>query len=158
MLLNPGDVPADREAAYRLGDARAQVDEVHLRRIAAWPTSRELTVGGRTLLLVHGSPTEPLDGYVYPDTDLAPFADVPYDAVVMGHTHRPFVRSCGGKVFVNAGSIGLPRDRGDLAAFALYDSAADRFETVRVPLDVPAILAAYGDRIADTVRACLLRR
>jgi hypothetical protein len=61
-------------------------------------------------------------------------------------------------VFVNAGSVGLPRDRGDQAAFALYDSAADRFETVRVPLDVPAILAAYGDQIADPVRACLLRR
>jgi putative phosphoesterase len=158
MLLNPAEVPADREAAYRLGGARAQLDEEQLRRIAAWSTTRELTAGRRTLLLVHGSPAEPLDGYVYPDTDLAAFADVPYDAVVMGHTHRPFVRSCDGKVFVNAGSVGLPRDRGDQAAFALYDSAADRFETVRVPLDVPAILAAYGDQIADPVRACLLRR
>jgi len=158
MLLTPAEVPPDRETAYRLGAARARLDDTHLERVAGWPVRRELTAGRRSFLLVHGSPAAPLDGYVYPDTDLAPFTDLPYDAVVMGHTHRPFVRPSGGTVFVNAGSVGLPRDRGDSAAFALYDSEADRFETVRVPLDVPAILSAYGDRIADAVRACLLRR
>jgi putative phosphoesterase len=158
MLLAPGEVPPEREEAYRLGEARAQLGGEDLRRVAAWPDRRELAVGGRSLLLVHGSPAAPLDGYVYPDTALAPFHDLPYDAVVMGHTHRPFVRPSGGKVFVNAGSVGLPRDRGDLAAFALYDDRAHRFETVRVPLDVPAILAAYGGRIAEAVRAGLLRR
>jgi putative phosphoesterase len=158
MLLAPADVPPDREAVYRLAEARGQLDADHLRRVAAWPVRRELTVGGRCLLLVHGSPAAPLDGYVYPDTDLTQFRDLPYDAVIMGHTHRPFVRPAGGTVFVNVGSVGLPRDRGDLAAFALYDAGADRFETVRVPLNVPAILAAYGGRMADAVRACLLRR
>ena len=89
---------------------------------------------------------------------MSEFHGLPFDAVVMGHTHRPFVRSSGGKTFVNVGSVGLPRDRGDLAGFAMYDTETNQFEIVRVALDVDAILAAYGDRIADNVRDCLRRR
>jgi predicted phosphodiesterase len=155
MLLAAAPPPPEREAVYRLGEARAQLDDAQLRWLAAWPARREVACDGASLLLVHGSPAAPLDGYVYPDTDLTAFRGLPFDAVVMGHTHRPFVRADGGTAFVNAGSVGLPRDQAGLAAFAVYDGATRRFEIVRVPLDVGAILAAYGDRVADGVRARL---
>ncbi|HKA05789.1 MAG TPA: metallophosphoesterase family protein [Gemmataceae bacterium] len=157
MLFSGGATP-EREDAYRLTQARQQLDADRLASISSWPIRRELSCGWRKLLLVHGSPSLPLDGYVYPDTDLSTFGDLPYDAVVMGHTHRPFVREHRGKLFVNVGSVGLPRDHGNLAAFALYDDEANAFEIVRVPLDVDAILAAYGDEIHDSVRACLRRK
>jgi len=157
MLLS-GSVPPEREDTYRLTHARRQLDADRLRRISTWPSRRELNYGRHKLLLVHGSPAAPLDGYVYPDTDLSPFGELPYDAVVMGHTHRPFVREHRGKLFVNVGSVGLPRDHGNLAAFAVYDDEAHAFEIVRVPLDVEAILTAYGNDIDDSVRACLRRK
>jgi putative phosphoesterase len=158
MLLSPAEVTAEREETYRLGKARAELVPAHLQRIAAWPTQRELTLGPRSILLVHGSPKAPLDGYVYPDTDLTDFHDIRYDVVIMGHTHRPFVRESGCKLFVNTGSVGLPRDRGDLAAFAVYDAQTRTAEIVRIELDVNAILAAYGDQVAESVRACLRRK
>jgi predicted phosphodiesterase len=157
QLLLSGGPPPEREGAYRLTEARRQLDAERLGRIASWPIRRELDCG-RKLLLVHGSPAAPLDGYVYPDTDLSTFGELPYDAVVMGHTHRPFVREHRGKLFVNVGSVGLPRDHGNLAAFALYDDEAHAFEIIRVPLDVDAILAAYGNDIHESVRACLRRK
>jgi putative phosphoesterase len=157
MLLAREEVTTEREDVYRLSAAADELDPPHWTRIVSWPASRELAIGGRSLRLVHGSPADALNGYVYPDTDLTPFHNLPYDVVVMGHTHRPFVRQSGGKLFVNAGSVGLPRDRGDLAAFAVYDSDSHRAEIVRVPLNVDVILAAYGDRIHDSVRACLRR-
>jgi putative phosphoesterase len=157
MLLNPAEVSLSREDAYRLAPAREQLGQERVNRIASWPVSRVLTCDDHTLLMVHGSPASPLDGYVYPDLDLAEFHGVAQDVVVMGHTHRPFVRESGGKLFVNTGSVGLPRDEGDRAAFAVYDGAAHRAEIIRVALDVDAILAAYGDQIAESVRACLLR-
>jgi diadenosine tetraphosphatase ApaH/serine/threonine PP2A family protein phosphatase len=156
MLLSGAPRPPDREAVYRLDEARAQLDAGQLQWLASWPVRRDVACDGARLLLVHGSPAAPLDGYVYPDTDLGPFAGLPADAV-MGHTHRPFVRPAGATTFVNAGSVGLPRDRGGLAAFAVYDGTARRFEVVRVPLDVGAILAAYGGQMADAVRASLER-
>jgi putative phosphoesterase len=158
QLLLAGGAAPEREDAYRLTQARRQLDADRLGRISLWPIRRELNRGRRKLLLVHGSPKAPLDGYVYPDTDLSTFGDLPYDAVVMGHTHRPFVREHRGKLFVNVGSVGLPRDHGNLAAFALYDDEAHAFEIIRVPLDVDAILAAYGNDIHDSVRACLRRK
>jgi putative phosphoesterase len=157
MLFAPAGVPPEREAVYRLNDARAQLSETHLQTLASWPTVRELTVGGNTLLLVHGSPSTPLDGYVYPDTDLRPWHGVVHDVVVMGHTHRPFVRLSGAKLFVNTGSIGLPRDHGNLSAFAIFDSDLGAFEIIRVPFDVDETLLAYGSQIADSTRACLRR-
>jgi len=156
MLLT-GGAPPERENAYRLTEASRQLDADRLGRISSWPIRRELNCRRRNLVLVHGSPKAPLDGYVYPDTDLSEFDESPYDAVVMGHTHRPFVREHRGKLFVNVGSVGLPRDHGNLAAFALYDDEANAFEIIRVPLNVGAILAAYGNDIHESVRACLRR-
>ena len=153
MLLAGAPLPLEREAVYRLAEARDQLPAEQLRWLAGWPTRREVACDGASILLVHGSPAEPLDGYVYPDTDLAAFRGQPFDAVVMGHTHRPFIRADGRTTFVNAGSVGLPRDQPGLAAFAVYDGATRRFEIVRVPLDVRAILNAYGDRVAAAVRA-----
>ena len=157
MLLSGAPRSPEREAVYRLGEARAQLDDQQLQWLATWPTQREVICDGARLLLVHGSPAATLDGYVYPDTDLTPFAGLSFDAVVMGHTHRPFIRTVGPTTFVNIGSVGLPRDHGNQAAFAVYDGPTRRFEIIRVPLDVDAILTAYGDRIAESVRNCLLR-
>lgn len=157
MLLDPALVAKEREPIYRLSAARAQLDGGRLDTIAEWPGSRELQGPGYSLLLVHGSPESRLDGYVYPDSDLTKFHGIPYDGVVMGHTHYPFIRRSGGKVFVNAGSVGLPRDRGDLAAFAIFDSESISFESVRLQMDTGKIIAAYGDQLDDSVRACLMR-
>jgi predicted phosphodiesterase len=97
MLLCPTALSRERERIYRLQQTRALLEPEQLRMVASWPTSRELTLRGRSLLLVHGSPRSMLDGYVYPDTDLAEYHRLRHDAVVMGHTHPPFVRQSGGK-------------------------------------------------------------
>jgi putative phosphoesterase len=157
MLLFPTALSREREGIYRLRQTYAELEPELLKRIASWPTARSIACGKYTLLLVHGSPRSPLNGYVYPDSDLTEFRGIAADAVVMSHTHRPFVKQSGGKWFVNAGSVGLPRDHGNLASLAIYDSAEHRFEMVRVPFDVNEVLAAYGTRIADEVKTCLLR-
>jgi putative phosphoesterase len=157
MLLAPTAVSAEREPIYRLQMTKALLCSDQLQRLASWPTSRELTFAGRSLLLVHGSPRSVLDGYIYPDTELAEFHDLSYDAVVIGHTHRPFIRQSDGKWFVNVGSIGLPRDHGNQFSFAIYDVEGHRFEIVRGAFDVGRVLAIYGTRIAESVRACLQR-
>ena len=94
---------------------------------------------------------------MYPDTDIAEYHHLPYDAIVMGHTHRPFVRRSGGKWFVNTGSIGLPRDQGNLSSFAVYDTARHQFDIVRVGFEVADVIAAYGCQVAESVRNCLQR-
>lgn len=146
------------EVVTHIGQTARALDAETLHRIAGWPTTRSLDLQGRRLLCVHGSPADPLDGRVYPDTDLDPLGPEGPDVVLMAHTHRPFVREAAGRVYVNVGSVGLPRDRGDRGSFGLYDTDIGAFEILRFPIDRGAVAKTYGGLVHESVLDCLLRR
>lgn len=144
MLLGERAIPKDRAHVYRLDEARQRLSPAGREELRSWPTSRAIEIEGRRILMIHGSPEEPLDGYVYPDDDLERFADLPFDLVVMGNTHRPFARDVGTVKAVNVGSCGLPRDRGDLLAFVIYDSAAHQTTIYRSRLERERVVRYFG--------------
>lgn len=159
MLL--GERPPDevQDAIYRLTPARARLIATPAwLQIQAWPTRVTREYGGRRFLLVHGSPSDELFGYVHQNTDLAPFCSEPADVIVMSNTHRPWIREAGGKIFVNTGSAGLPRDHGALAAFAVCDADTGVLRIIRVPIDVGEIKHRYGNEIAPEVIQCFARK
>lgn len=157
-VLSGEAIDAERDAVYGLRVAGAQLGPELRERIASWPEWRELTVGDRRMLLVHGSPQDPLFGYVYADREPERFIDPAYDVIVMGHTHRPFTREVGERLLVNVGSVGLPRDVGNLATFAVYDSATGRAAIYRVEFDVDEVLERWGAEIHEQTAAVLARR
>lgn len=157
MLLCPTEQSASQDDVYRLAAAARRMNPAGIEAIGRWPTQRELELGGRRVLLVHGSPESPLDGYIYPDTDLSTYAELPYDAVFMANTHRPFVSQIGHTLMANVGSVGLPRDVGRLSSVAMYDTEANTVDVLRPRLDVEAVLARWGHEIHPATRACLLR-
>lgn len=157
MLLSPTAQSEDYDDVYGLRAARSRLGAEVLERLSTWPARRERTIDGRRLLFVHGSPSRPLDGYVYPDADLSAFETLPYDAVLMAHTHRPFVARVGGTLVANVGSVGLPRDVGALCSFAIYDAASNDVRVLRLHMDVQAVLARWGARMHDSTKQCLLR-
>jgi putative phosphoesterase len=118
MLLN-GTTPSERDRIYGHAAIRSLMSEQRT-RMAAWPARRVLDEGN--VLAVHGSPANPIEGYVYPDTPLNQFAPAA-PIVVMGHTHRPFVRKANGTLYVNAGSCAMPRDTGGFGSAAIVDTA-----------------------------------
>jgi len=155
-----GDIPKKIGAApiYRLEDASVRLSQEMKNLMASWPLTREITTGGRRILLVHGRPSNPLEGYLYADGPLMPDEAGSYDVVVMGHTHRPFIRREQGALWLNAGSCGLPRDIGGLASCLLYDPATDSAEILRVQMDVEGFLATCPTGgIAKEVVDCLYR-
>jgi predicted phosphodiesterase len=158
MLLEGGVDPA-RDEVYRLAETSAAMSATNRDLLASWPETRELDRPCGRILLVHGSPRRPLLDYVYPDTDLAPFA-VPGTAIVfLGQTHRPFVRRSGETTFVNVGSCGLPRDAGDLGAACLLDDVTGEVEILRFDIReaTRAALARTGP-VAPEVAAVFERR
>jgi predicted phosphodiesterase len=157
MLLS-GSAPGEGEAVYRLQDARRRLAADELRGIADWPVRRTLARDGVRLLFVHGTPDDPLEGCVHPDTDLSGWDRLPFDGVLTGHTHRPFARRSGPVLVANAGSVGLPRDTGCLASFAVLDCDGLRCTHFRVPFDVEAAVRRAGPALHPAVRACLRRR
>ena len=124
--------------------------------IATWPSWHSISVGGKKLLFVHGSPMSPTEGYVYPWSMKDEFRNIDADVIFMGHTHRPFVELFEGKVLVNVGSCGLPRDHGALSACAIYDTEKAACEIFRVPFNIEEVIAA-SPNIHPSVEKCLHR-
>ncbi len=71
----------------------------------------ETEVDGKKLLLVHGSPFDPHDEYLYPNSpNLNKLADVDADIVILGHTHYHMALPVGNTLVINPGSAGESRD------------------------------------------------
>jgi predicted phosphodiesterase len=158
MLLT-GRVDAEREEIFRLGETAASMSAANRSFMETWPEHRDLETDAGSTMLVHGSPLQPLDGYVYPDTDLDPFTGLGKRAVFMGQTHRPFVKRKSDTMFVNVGSCGLPRDCGNLGAACLFDDVEGSARIVR--FDITAATKAALDRcgpVASEVLAVFARR
>lgn len=135
-------------------------------RLYAWPERERREVQGVHVMLVHGSPDDPLHEYVRPSD--AAFGlrrwDGRADLILMGHTHVPFFAapselgpglpvwtargfhddirsravSPSSPVLVNPGSVGQPRDGDSRASYLVLDFAERLVELHRVAYDVEA--------------------
>ena len=157
-----GMLPLDpaKDRIYGLEALARRLDPALKEEISRWPTRRVVDIDGKRLLLVHGSPRDDLNEYIYPNTDLSWAASIEADAVFMGHTHIPFIRPTNGVLIVNVGSCGLPRDIGNRAACAVFDTQTGNAEILRIPFDTDQLLAAarLRGKVADQVVRCLRRR
>ena len=107
-----------------------------------------LDVNGVRLRVVHGSPRK-MNEYLFEDRDpsslqrIAASADC--DVLVFGHTHKPWSRMIGDVLFVNAGSVGKPKDGDPRACWALLEISSTGEATVtfrRVNYDIATVAAA----------------
>jgi putative phosphoesterase len=90
--------------------------------LASAPLSLAFEAVGAKVLMVHASPWEPFDEYIYPHSpQLARFAQLPYDFVIFGHTHVPMLRQTDGVTVINPGSCSQPRDQDRRGSYAILD-------------------------------------
>ena len=116
------DLNRTKNPVYRFNDILRQLSHDDIEFMQTWPTQRIVATPVGPLHLVHGAPGNPVDQYIYPDTCLTPYvkhAKAP--TVVMGHTHRPFIRTEYGHMFVNVGSCGMPRDDSRYGSVGILD-------------------------------------
>jgi uncharacterized protein len=120
LILHAGDVGGAETIAAL--EQIAPVDAVrgdHDRTLPALPSSREVTVEGRRIVVVHGNRSRWIEepqtllwtlslGYLHPNANLPralrrrfPSAD----AIVFGHTHRSHVETRDGALLFNPGGV-----------------------------------------------------
>jgi putative phosphoesterase len=91
--------------------SRPNVERALVAYMGGQPYELETRIDGRKLVVVHGSPFDPHDEYLYPHSpNLAKLARVDADIVVLGHTHFHLAERVGKALVVNPGSAGGPRD------------------------------------------------
>lgn len=123
----------------------AHTDERSKGFMRALPFDLRFELGTRRVRLVHGSPRK-VNEYLFEDKPAHTFeriaAGADCDVLVFGHTHKPWIRTYGGVLFVNCGSIGKPKDGDPRAAFALLelDAQGDVQASIRrVDYDADAV-------------------
>lgn len=154
----------------------SELDRIRTRNSLGWTTEhtsdknkqflRELEeqialeVRGITILLTHGSPFS-INDYVYED-DIEKQQDIVSesvdDIIVFGHTHFPYYREVEGKLFINAGSVGRPKDGDNRACYCILEADQDiSANFFRVSYDVEAVAkeieeSELFDEFADVLR------
>jgi putative phosphoesterase len=105
--------PESLPPAVHFGAAFAArvLDRAHADWLRQLPLAWKGRVGGRSCLLVHGSPADPLGGYLYPDSPaLADLERLDFDVIAFGQTHRFVERRHGNRLHLNPGAVGQSRD------------------------------------------------
>lgn len=138
------------------------------RWLAELPFQLELTYktkgGWRNILLVHAS-LHSNSSYIY-EADVqqnpqAVIADRLADALVMGHTHLPYVQRGAAVLFVNCGSVGRSKEAKKTASYAVLDINDEGVDAqlCRVDYDIAAVAEAiYQSDIPDFYGDFLLNK
>lgn len=144
VYTNPVDKSlGDQSLAW----TKATVTPEHKAFLRALATDIRFEADGRRVLLVHGSPRR-MNEYLFEDRPISSFerlaASSQADIIVFGHTHKPYTKLVDRVLFVNAGSVGKPKDGDWRACYIVLDpaNAATPVEFIRVPYDVALEAAA----------------
>ncbi len=115
------------------------IDARNLEVMAAAPFSHERRVSGKRLLMVHASPFEPYNDYLYQGSpQLARCAELDADILVLGHTHVPMATRVGSTLVVNPGSLGQGGDPAHpgMSSYGVLDTDSEEFAVHRFVLPV----------------------
>lgn len=157
MLLDLLPVKDSTKEVYKLDLTKKTISQENYLFIERLLPSYTLTINNYSVLMIHGNPIDPLNGYLYEDSNFSDFLIDQHQFIFMGHTHRPFILKKGEVTFVNVGSCGLPRDVGHLASFAIFDSENGQVNLYRLPLNIDLIMKEYKE-VHPSIIECLLRK
>jgi putative phosphoesterase len=115
------------------------------------PKERSFFAQDRKILLFHAAPHKN-NLYWYEDRPEKFFMEMAgktdADILIYGHTHKPYRKDLGERVFINAGSVGKPKDGDPRACVTLLDITPDmvRTEFLRIEYDVEKTAAAIVEQ------------
>lgn len=158
MIISSQIVKAEYARVYKSNETKKEISEANYKYIESLPKSIAIVIGSTRILMVHGTPFDELDGYIYPDTDIDELKNLDYNIIFCGNTHRPMIRKIGNLTVANPGSVGMPRDVGNLASYILFDSKQLACEIQRVELPLEEIILAYRNWVHPTTLELLQRK
>ncbi len=111
---------------------KARATERTKRYLLGLPFSISLEAEGRRVKLFHASPTKN-NLYWRADRDDEFFREMAAksgaDIMIYGHTHKPYRKNLDGKIFINAGSVGKPKDGDTRGCIACVDILPEAVNT-----------------------------
>lgn len=144
VIGNHDDALIGRTSAHHFNSyARAALDwtaRVITAENLEYLKSLPMTYSEHNMLMVHATPADPPGwNYVLHEQDTPPHFAVlpPHTVSFIGHSHIP-TRFDGeeGRMLINVGSVGQPRDRDPRSCCAIFDTESRKLEWLRESYDV----------------------
>lgn len=133
----------NRIAAKAVEWTRDHITDENLEFLNSLPNFKPLLLDKFKVFICHGSPRDYLDDYIYPNASedlLKEFLEkTEANVVVVGHTHVSFYKEIGVRLFLNAGSVGQPRDGNEKACYVYMDTDRNEIKTNRVGYDIDKV-------------------
>ncbi|QDU82011.1 phosphodiesterase [Polystyrenella longa] len=103
-----------------------------MKYLARLPVMQQVEIGGLKILVVHGTPRDPMDEYLREDKSAwrNRLEGLDVDLVCVGHTHHPMYLDLGDTQVINPGSVGQPRDGDARAAYVIIENNEVMFKRV----------------------------
>lgn len=115
------------------------------------PTERHFLAQGQKILLFHATPHKN-NLYCYEDRPERFFLEMggktDANILIYGHTHIPYRKDFGGRIFINAGSVGKPKDGDPRTCVALLNVTSDTVNTefLRINYNIEKAAAAIVEK------------
>jgi protein phosphatase len=105
--------------------------------LANLPLTAERTVDGVRFFLCHAAPSDPLFTYCRQDSRRwrEEVANLGADIILVGHTHLPFELEVGGRLVVNPGSLGQPKNGLTRACYAVWQNGRIELRSYEYPVE-----------------------
>lgn len=133
---------------------RRQLTEENLKFLRRLPPTIRTEIGGCEIFIAHGSPKNPISEYIHEEDLSQEFLDYsferPPDVVILGQTHKPYVKTIGDTLVLNPGSVGQPRDRDPRASYAILETEEPEVEIKKAWYNI--------DEIANETKEYLPRK
>jgi len=156
MYLRSTDISELKKIAYCYNDDLNK-NQNFIDYLKNLSITHQLLIQNKKIFFCHGSPFDPLDEYVYPNSDLKRFDELNLDVVFMGNTHRQFLKKLNNKLYCNVGSVGQPRDKGNMFGFAVFDTEKWEILLYRVLSNTKSIFDHYKNSTTKEVLQLLSR-
>ena len=114
--------------------AKKHLTESNKQWIQNLPFYRIIDCNGLSILMVHGSPWDYSNEYLYPDNpNILKLLNLDYDAIFFGHTHRPLLLTRNGKIAANPGSVGQSRHTKQYACALWWNTETQETDFISRP-------------------------
>jgi putative phosphoesterase len=119
-----------------LKKCRAEYPAELLEFLSTAPLSIEMKADEARIFVTHASPLPPYEDYVYAGSPiLRQVGALPYEFIILGHTHMPMIHKTDGVTVINPGSCSEPRDQDRRGSYAILDTGAMEVEIRRFSRD-----------------------
>lgn len=115
-----------------------------------------LRTDGLNIYFAHGSKKDPLNGRIYPDTDVSRCTEYKgIDFAILGHTHHETEKKAFDCTIINPGSLGQPRD-GKGCKYLLFDTVKREYYINKVIYDISPLIDEIKSNDEGTMRDKLI--